>query len=137
MQPDESWTPVLLVSDSGTWLGVSGRSWVLGRDGRSAVEVDDDPRGLLPLLDRPWAVAREELKDLQTRYPEADDVPLSGMIRLALSNPTSQWAEKAIAWFADGFPARPFIEEIRRVAVEGRTAAQRVRQTAHRLATGL
>ena len=127
----------MLVSASGTWLGVSGRSWVLGRDGRPAVEVDDDPRGLLPLLDRPWAVAREELKDLQTRYPEVDDVPLSGMIRLALSTPTSHWAERAIAWFEDGFPARPFMEGIKRVASEGRTEAQRVRQVAHRLAIGL
>lgn len=115
------------MSDSGTWLGVSVRSWVLGREGWSAVEVDDDPRGLLPLLDRPGlSLARSSR--ISRRDTRRRDVPLSGMIRLALSTPTSHWAERAIAWFEDEFPPRPFMEEIKRVAVEGRNEAQRVRQ---------
>lgn len=123
------WEPWLLISDSGLWLGRAGAQWAVGRVDGQVVGAADDPRSLLPLLDIDWAVAQQEVDELEQRAPDLGAVPLAPAIRLALSWRSDHWTAAALRWLRDGFPADEFSDE-----VDGVTDDKRLSQATRHLA---
>lgn len=111
---------MLLISDSGLWLGATAQGWVVGRLNASPVGVESDPRALLVLLEREWSVARLELHDLEVCRPDLGSVSMVPAVKLALSGQSSRWAELALRWCADGFALDGLVGDIQSLAQDRR-----------------
>jgi len=66
----------------------------------------------MPLLDRDWSVARQELEALALRAPDLGPVPLSSTVALALHWRSQHWTTAALTWFRDGYPIEGFEQEV-------------------------
>jgi len=125
------WDPLLLLSDGGLWLGASDRSWVVGQRREAGRPVNEDARSLMPLLERSWSIAKEELEEVEQRFEHLGRIPTEPTVRLALSWP-AYWAELALNWLADGYPKDGLADEI--AAVESKPGfPQSVRHLARRV----
>lgn len=111
---------MLLISDSGLWLGATANEWVVGRLDASLVGVEGDSRALLVLLERDWSVARLELQDLGQRRSDLGIPSMSASVKLALTGQNPRWAEFALQWCADGFPLDGLVDQIESLAHDER-----------------
>jgi hypothetical protein len=130
------WEPVLQLSDR-RWLGVKDGQWAIGEPDHDATPATN-PLGMIVLLQRrDWPTAEQELAEAHARHPELPYPPIHASVRLALTKGTSTyWAERALQWLSDGYPADDLKAEI--VALRSdKSYSQRARHQAARLLKSL
>jgi hypothetical protein len=140
-QRNERWLPLVLISDSGLWIGLDEEAtWVVGRRTATAERLTNEPTpAWMPLLDQDEDVLVEELKYSADRYklPSGqliESLPVDRVIAIAIALSTSSphWVERALCWLRH----RPVPEQLSplldRVATSS-WASQASRQQARRL----
>ena len=134
------WLPVILVSQSGLWLGLDQNGdWVVGRRGGRTLAGKPVTPAWLPVLDSDPSVLAEEIVDVAERHDLPRDelmqtLPIDETITLALNGESRHWVERAVAWLSTRDPNRDQVALLARVA-EARWVDQRTRHDALRLTT--
>jgi hypothetical protein len=134
------WLPLILVSQTGLWIGLDHSGWVVGRrGGRTAGAGDDVAPAWLPVLDLEPSVLDAEIADAAERHnlpleALADTLPIDGTITLALGSESQHWIERAVAWLSTRTPSAEQTALLAKIA-ELKWLSQRTRQQAHRLST--
>jgi hypothetical protein len=103
--PASAWTPLVQVSATGrTWLGRDSRlGWIVGREGRSAGQIQADEPGLWPLLERSYDKLLSEIRSLAPATGESADMlvesfPIAEVLNSALSDGGEHWKMLALEW---------------------------------------
>jgi hypothetical protein len=98
-----AWVPILHLSHD-AWLGLLGKTPFVGDLEGPKRQVDpDEPTGLLPCLERPYAVVVAELHDRESELSLSPGsltrhVPLDAIPHAALVSRSNYWADLALAW---------------------------------------
>ncbi|WP_143121737.1 hypothetical protein [Saccharopolyspora antimicrobica] len=133
-----TWLPIVLISDTGMWLGVDrGGEWVLGRLEGMVSRGRPLPQSWLTVLDDDEVIFRERLEDAAARYrlPAVviqANVPVDEILDMAFRSRSPYWAERAMRWLVNRSSTECHLERVRELAA-ARWPNQWTRQTAKRL----
>lgn len=135
-----SWLPLVPISESGLWLGLSkGGDWMLGRLHNEVIPsvAGSLPQPWLTILDTKEEEFRGQLAAASARYqlPVAalqDMVPVDDILALALRSGSRHWAECGVRWLTARSPREDHLEILRGL-VHAPWASQWTRQSARRI----
>lgn len=135
------WLPLILVSQSGLWLGLDEvGKWVVGRRGRRAeAAIDEISPSWLPMLDLDPSVLAAEITEAADRYKLPalvlqEELPLDATITLALTSRNRHWIERAVTWLSTRKPRPEQLPLLARVA-DAKWVNQHTRHRASKLAS--
>jgi hypothetical protein len=112
---------------------VKDGQWEIAELDHDPTPANDDPLGMIVLLQRDWPIAERELAEAHARHPELPDPPIHASIRLALTKgASSYWAERALQWLSEGYPSDDLKAEIAALRSD-QSLPQRARHQAARL----
>ena len=133
------WLPLVLVSQSGLWLGLDEvGKWVIGRrGGRTEVARDAISPSWLPLLDLDPSELAAEIAEAADNHklPAVvlqEELSLDATITLALTSRNRHWIERAVTWLSTRKPRPEQLPLLARVA-DAKWVNQRTRHRASKL----
>lgn len=128
-----NWTPLVEFHPAGgdAWLGIAGRSWVVGPSGTDdPTLVAAQPVALFALLEKPWSTIEAQLEEASELAGVAP--PLAPLLTAALRT-GSYWPELAVRWIEDGCFPPEIAGTLQEVADDKKRLSQQLRHRIRRL----
>ncbi|CAN5922763.1 hypothetical protein BH11MYX4_BH11MYX4_56430 [soil metagenome] len=130
--------PLLRLANKGAVFGIRGGEWVaVAKDGLLAT-IEEAPHAFLALLEIPQeaadALVLAAALEANVAPESLPPFPHQDVIVAGLRSASAYWEELALARLGRQPSAEPWLEELRRLAVNG--ATQAIRHEARRLSRG-